>query len=115
MSKELQKYRIRATRRPAKNELLSSTALVRNEKGEAGYCYINFDQPLVEKVGKVLPRGVSKEDPAVLSIRFYPRTQVWLIVAQYVSGEHETLLWKTPERPVWLNLYRTRHNGNSNS
>ena len=108
MSRELKQYRIRATCRPAKNALLSSTVVVRNEEGQAGYCYINFDAPLVEKVGKALCRGLSKDDPAYLKVVFYARTQVWLVQAEYTARDHTTLLWKTKVKPDWLNFYRVR-------
>lgn len=110
---ERRKYQLRATIRPAKNPLVSSTVLVRNEQGEAGYCYANFSKDFVDRVGSVLPRGVSVEDPACLSVRYYPRTKVWLVVAQYVDGSEERLLWKTEAKPSWLNFYRVKHHGGS--
>jgi hypothetical protein len=111
MSKELKKYGLRATRRPAKCDTVATTVVVRNEAGETGYCYIGFDEPFVHRVGTKLPRGVGTHDPAFISVRYYPRTKVWLVVAQYMAGGEEVLLWKTPTRPEWLNFYRTKHHG----
>lgn len=106
MSRELKKYGIRATKKPARSLLVSSVCLVRNEKDETGYCYINFDQPFVEAVGKALPRGVSEHSPAVISVVFYPRTMSWLVQAGYVGSGTPVLLWKSANRPAWLNFYR---------
>jgi hypothetical protein len=61
---ERKKYQLRATIKPAKNPLVSSVVVVRNEAGDVGYCYVNFSKDFVQKVGNVLPRGVSEEDPA---------------------------------------------------
>lgn len=111
--RERKKYQLRATIKPAKNPVVSTVFLVRNEEGEVGYCYVNFSRDFVERVGHALPRGVSVEDPACISVRFYPRTKVWLVVAQYVDGSGEVLLWRTEQKPSWLNFYRNKHHGGS--
>ena len=108
MAKEAKKYGLRATKRPAKNSLVSSVCAVQNERGEQGYCYINFDAPFVTKVGNVLPRGVSYQDPAMIIVRYYSRTKVWLVLADYIAGGSETLLWRTADRPEWLNFYKVK-------
>lgn len=108
MRGELKKYGIRATKKPMRHQLLSSLVLVRNEKGEVGYCYIGFEESLVEKVGRVLPMGLSKDAPGFISVRYYPRTEEWLVIASYVNGGNECLLWKTKLRPSWLNFYIAR-------
>lgn len=108
MRAELKKYRIRATKKPAKNVLLSSTVVVRNEVGDAGYCYINFDAPFVDAVGKKLQRGITEDDPAYLEVVYYPRMSVWLVKARYLHGDKEVLLWKTEQKPSWLNFYARR-------
>lgn len=115
MSKELKKYRLRATKKPAKNELLSSVVVVRNEQGEQGHCYVNFDAALVEAVGKKLPRGLMTQDPAHLIVVYYERTKVWLVSAAYVTGDHEVLLWKTEQKPAWLNFYRNKPHASPSS
>ena len=106
MGRELKKYQIRATKRPAKNPLLSSTVVVRNEEGSIGYCYVNFSRELVEAVGKSLPGGVTEDDPAFLRVVYYAATKIWLVQAQHESGGKEILLWKTAEKPTWLNFYK---------
>lgn len=105
MGRELKKYRIRATKKPAKSTLLSSTVVVRNESGKVGYCYINFDQPLIDAAGKALPRGLTVDDPAYLEVVYYPAMSVWLVKARYLLGDKEVLLWKTEQKPSWLNFY----------
>lgn len=106
MGRELKKYQIRATRRPARNTLLSSTVVVRNEAGDTGYCYVNFSPELVEAVGRSLPNGVTEDDPAFLRVVYYQRTKLWLVQAQHESGGKEILLWKSAEKPAWLNFYK---------
>lgn len=110
MSKELKAYALVSARRPGKNPYLSTTVAVRDENGEVGYCYIRFSDRFVHKVGQALNRGLMETDPAFVSVRYYRRKDVWLVVASYLSGGQEALLWSTKDRPTWLTpLYRYKH------
>lgn len=106
MRGELKKYQLRATRKPAKKTVLSSTVIVRNEAGQYGYCYVNFDESLEDRVGHALPHGIGPDHPANLQVLFYPRNEKWLVMAQYVGQDDSAvLLWSTDTRPGWLNFH----------
>lgn len=102
MPKECKKYNLRSTRKPARSCLLASVVRVRNEEGKDGYCYVGFDEALVEAVGKKLSRGVAPFDPAYLVAEYDPRRSVWLIGACYFYGAECVKLWETPDRPEWV-------------
>jgi hypothetical protein len=107
MTRELVGYRLRAARNPPNNRVLSSTVAVRNEHGQLGYCYVSFADQLPRKVGLLLPYGISEELPGMLEVVYVPATKQWLVKARYVDPPlHETLLWRTLEKPKWLNFYR---------
>lgn len=108
MRGELAKYRLRATRRPADTAPVASMVLVRNEAGEAGYCYANFSDEFASYVGKRLPRGVSLDDPACITVTFRAETGDWCVGASYLDGTSSVLLWRTDTRPSWLNFHRMR-------
>jgi hypothetical protein len=115
MSRERKKFALRATYRPAKASLVSTVVAVRNEAGQHGYCYVNFDDSFIDFVGHKLPEGVSKGKEAVLSVVYYAATSVWLVKASYVDQSHTVLLWKTSEKPSWLNFHRYKEKSNGNS
>lgn len=102
MSREMKKYRLRATRRPMRNEYVASAARVVDERGRSGYCYIGFDEPLVDAVGSKLPRGVAPFDPAYLSITYDWIKQVWVIAARYIADDVFAIMWETATKPSWL-------------
>lgn len=106
MSKEFKHYQLRATKRPAKCPVLSTTVAVYNERGESGYCYINFSDTFVEAVGKRLSRGVAPFDPAFISVRYNAQLQSWEIWARYLRDQLGVLLWATADKPSWLNFYK---------
>ena len=106
--RDAKKYAIRATRRPVKQSLVSSVVSVFNELGVQGYCYINFDAPFIEAVGKKLPRGVSKEDQAFIEVLYHAPSKVWIVAAGYVGRGADTFLWKTAEKPLWLKFFKLK-------
>lgn len=113
MPKECKKYNLRSTRKPARSCLLASVVRVRNEEGKDGYCYVGFDEALVEAVGKKLSRGVAPFDPAYLVAEYDPRRSVWLIGACYFYGAECVKLWETPDRPEWLKFIEIGGNNGS--
>lgn len=106
MSKELKMYALKATKKPTKSTTLLSTVQVINEAWERGYCYASFSDKLVEAVGKKLPRGISDQDPAFLSVLYLEGA--WHIIAMYTSQDYATLMWKTPNKPSWLSFHKIR-------
>lgn len=104
MGRELKKYGIRSTRKPARNAFVATTIHVVDENGLAGYCYISFADALVEAIGKVLPRGVAEFDPAYIYVEYDTRRRVWKINAQYLLSSDSALLWESGDRPTWLKL-----------
>lgn len=113
MSREYKHYELRATKKPAKNEVLSTTVAVYRGK-DRYYCYVSFSDKLVQYVGKRLPLGVSKDHPAYLSV-ILVENQVF-IYAAYTSGyPYTTCLWTANTLPAWLNFYtpKVKDNGNN--
>lgn len=102
MPKECKKYRIRHTRKPAQNCLLSSVVKVIDENGIAGYCYVGFDAPLIDLVGRKLSRGVAPFDPAYLMLEYDRIRKLWLVGVRYLMTEEYAHLWETAEKPDWL-------------
>lgn len=111
MSREMKKYRLRATRRPMRNEYVASAARVVDERGRSGYCYIGFDEPLVDAVGSKLPRGVAPFDPAYLTVTYDWIKKAWVVAARYIVDDVFTILWETADKPSWLKYtsYEDQH------
>lgn len=107
MSREYKKYEIKSVKKPTKSKLLLSCVLVIGKDSIAYYCYISFSEHLVEAVGKKLSRGVSKENPAYLSIVWNKEGLEWIVSANYVLGGETKELWRTPygSPPAWLKFY----------
>lgn len=103
MSKELKAYALKATKRPARNESLSTTAHVVGPDGKDYYCYVSFSPKLTHNIGKKMPQGVSPFDPAFLSIRY--EHGHWVVYAKYARDGRETKMWCSPAQPHWLNFY----------
>lgn len=102
MSREMKKYRLRATRRPMRNEYVASAARVVDERGRSGYCYIGFDEPFVNAIGGKLPRGVATYDPAYVSVVYDWIKKAWVVAARYLTDDVFAILWETAEKPSWL-------------
>lgn len=101
MSKEYKKYGIRPARKPQEHALLAGTVYVVEPQGK-GYAYIRFDESLVEAVGRLLPTGLTQDNPAYLKVMFMPATRVWRVFAAYLRGTTMRILWETTEKPTWL-------------
>jgi hypothetical protein len=101
----LKKYALTQTPRPKKHPLLSGVAHVGESSGK-GYAYFSFSEDFVDAVGKALPQGLSREEPAYLKVLQMPNT--WRVFAVYLRREKGALLWETPTRPEWLTATRHR-------
>lgn len=113
MSREYKHYELRATKKPAKNAVLSTTVAVYRGK-DRYYCYVSFSEKLVHYVGKRLPLGVSKDHPAYLSV-VVEGNEVF-VSARYVSGyPYPTYLWQSKTIPAWLNFYTPKVEDNGNN
>lgn len=114
MPKECKKYRMRSTRKPLRDPCLSSTVKVIDQGGNAGYCYVGFDAPLVAAVGKKLSRGVADYDPAYLTVEYDQTRQRWVVGARYLLTDESVVLWETVNRPEWVKQVYLggRHGGN---
>jgi hypothetical protein len=110
MTKEFKNYELRHTRRPSKQPLLSSTVSVVDAKGSLYYCYVAFSEKLVDKVGKLLPYGVSTADPAFFQVVWSPERQRWAVYARYAKDSFAVHLWdsQTNEPPPWLRFYKVK-------
>lgn len=102
ISGERKKFAIKARRTVRKKHPMLSNTVVFLEDGRADYCYISFDESLVEFVGNTLPRGIAPFEPAYLFVMHYPEKNVWVVYANYVKGEGGQPLWETTTRPAWL-------------
>lgn len=87
--------------RTARTGPVSGVVVIRDSFG-SGYAHVKFSDRLEQAVGRLLPRGVSLDDPAYLRALELPNRRGWRIYAQYLSGDHRRLLWVTEERPKWL-------------
>ncbi len=109
MSREYKKYGIRATRKPTTQQgKLASTVQVLDEKNRRGYCYVNFEMPLLICVGKALPKGISERNPAFLRVEYSSTLQQWIVAAEYLDESYTAVLWKTTDKPSWLHCYTTK-------
>lgn len=113
MGRELKKYGIRSTRKPARNPFVSTAVHVVDQDGLAGYCYISFEDAFVQAIGKALCRGVAEFDPAYVHVEFDRRTRVWRVGARYLLTSGYAQLWESVTRPVWLKSITKHevHNG----
>lgn len=107
MAKELKKYEMRSTRRPAVNPLLSTTVAIQRATRERNYCYVSFSDALVQAVGKKLPIGLSEKKPAILYV--IEKADGWHVYAKYYDAETGRKLWSTPDTPGWLRFYKVRN------
>lgn len=109
MGRELKKYELRATKKPARSDLVSTTVAIRGEDNSRYYCYISFSQAFVEAVGRALPRGVTIYEPAYLFVDCTKAGfDVW---ACYATDTEKVKMWSVPaERgaPAWLNFYKVQ-------
>lgn len=112
MPRELKKYGLRSVRKPALKYLLSSVVKVRDEEGRGGYCYVRFDEPLIEAVGKKLTRGLAPFDPAYLVAEYDVIRKLWVIGARYLKTDEGVILWEQDEKPAWL---KEVYHGNNRS
>lgn len=100
ISGERKKFEIKARRSVKyKHPLLSNTVAYLEDERQ-GFCYISFDESLVEFVGTKLPRGVAPFDPAYLYV--VQTMGTWTVYARYVKDDIAVPLWGTHTRPLWL-------------
>jgi hypothetical protein len=118
MARELKSYELKATKRPAKWDRLSTTVAIEvyDKEGDSKqfYCYASFSDKLVEAAGKRLPYGVSPKDPAYLWVQCFPEDKVWHVWARYfgpLTLNGTKLLFTAGEQPAWLNFYKVKKNG----
>lgn len=112
MGKEFKAYALKATRKPARWDILSTTVAVFPAAKEQCYCYVSFSRKLVEAVGKKLPHGVSSDNPAYLVVT--QDTLVpdrWHVYARYVKSAIIERLWTTDTCPTWLNFFKVKTDG----
>lgn len=109
MAREYKHYEIRKARTATDAGPLATTILVTDEVGNRGHGFIRFSDSLVNAAGKRLPRGVSRQDPAYLSVGYVPSLGVWDVSACYLNGEAAALLWRTESKPSWLNKIGVKH------
>lgn len=111
MSREYKHYELRATKKPAKNEVLSTTVAV-YKGARSYYCYVSFSEKLVQYVGKKLPLGVSKDHPAYLAVLVIGEHTT--VYATYPPGSNPVKLWEYDKPPAWLNFYTPKVEDNGN-
>lgn len=104
MARELKKYGLRSTRKPALKTCVSSTVRVVDERGRAGYCYVNFEEALELAIGKRMRSGVATFNPAYLNVEYDMRRGVWKVGARYLATGNGVELWETTVKPGWLNI-----------
>lgn len=113
--KEFKHFELRSTRKPSQDKRLASAVTVVDHEGKPGYAYVAFSETFVLAVGQALPLGVSTQDPAHLHVVFDVRSNEWVINARYVTGNSVTELWRSTEKPEWLQIIYPKGKGNGNS
>lgn len=76
-------------------------AQIKGEDGP-GYAFIRFEECFVDAVGKALPYGLHKDNPAYLKLLYIRGRKVWRVYAKYLRSEEGVLLWETPSLPKWI-------------
>jgi len=71
---------------------------------ESGVVYVKFQEALVDAVGRVLPYGVSDEQPCFLKVIKLP-TGKWRVMAYYLGSRRGRILWEA-DRPLWIKHVR---------
>lgn len=114
ISGERKKFRIKPRQRIKHlHPRLSNTVKVTGEEPAGqGYCYISFDESLVDLVGRTLPRGVAVFDPAYLQVEYDGLQKKWHVWACYYKDEIRRPLWVTKERPEWLTIPKSSRGRN---
>ncbi len=99
---DYKKFGIRRILRPQVQGGLSSTVLVDG----GGYVNVGFSVALVRRAGMILPRGVSPQDPAFMTLKHDIKAEQYRLYVQYLKGMEQFLLLVIPERPAWLRLQK---------
>lgn len=107
MSRERKKFRLRSARKPTRDYRISGTVIV--EDIDISVCYIQFDECFIEAIGKIMPRGVSADDPVHLRVS-HTKEGTWAVYASYIGRLHgQELLWIDPDKPSWVRERRPPH------
>ncbi len=96
------RYDIRRILKPMVRGGLSSTVVV----DKTMYVNVDFSGALVQRAGRLLPRGIGKYETAFMSIDFDIISNKYTLYVQYIdSGQwpqrYQLLVFN--ERPEWLN------------
>lgn len=102
--KEYDKWNLRHAHRPQYGGNLAGVVYVLY-RGR-GFTTVRFSEALVEDVGRALPFGVSKANPAYLRLVKVPRSNLWKLYAMYLSGDKGTLLVTYAGTPSWARKIR---------
>ena len=98
--KEAKKYKLRATRKPIRHQLLSGVVHVCDQYGRRP-SYFSFSEDFVDAVGRALPQGLSVSRPGFVKVIHIPGKSLWRVVATYLDPERNVLLWETDTQPAW--------------
>lgn len=96
------RFEIKHARRPAIQGGLSSTVVVDG----TGFVDVSFNEELVKRAGKILPRGVSDFTPAFMTLRSDKEGTKYTMYVQYVGRAGSFKLLQFEERPKWLQFAR---------
>lgn len=99
IGRESKRFGLRPARTPQDSKVLSGVVQVQDKHGK-GFAYVHFEPPLVDAVGKALPEGVMKENPAYLKAILWAGK--WKVYAQYLNSPVGVLLWEVDDTPLWL-------------
>ncbi len=103
---DYKKFGLRRVLKPFVQGGLSSTVLIEG----GGHINVAFSGALVSRAGLLLPRGISPQDTAYMSLRHEMSSGKYLLYVQYLDERRSTekyLLLVFPERPTWLKLPKT--------
>lgn len=95
---------LKGSRKPQEGYSLGGVVLVTDEGN--GYCYIKFDQRLVDKLGRQMPYGIGPDNLAYLKV--VKKYDHYDVLCCYVDKSKRIAMWKEDVLPSWVKLIRRK-------
>lgn len=102
MSREYKHYEIRPVRNEFRAPGMSGLVSFVDAHGQGELYTVAFSDSFVKAVGKVLPRGVSANDPAFIYVLQAADGTCSVYVSYIFEQRRAHLMWKADSKPSWL-------------
>lgn len=97
--------------KPQDDHYVSGVVHVLDETGP-GYCHVKFSWALPADLGKAMPRGIGRHEPAyLLALRMSEES--WYIFCCYTSGGRR-VVWTEDGKPSWIRSIKRKENESDN-